>query len=168
MPDNTTAVSYINSLGGCKSLKCNSLTKYIWEWARVRNILLSAAHIPGSTNADADQSSRNLNFNLEWMLSVSIFQRIVVALFGKPNFDLYASSLNAQVETCVSWRPQPICAKFVDAFSIQWSQFFCYAFAPFCLTSRCVQKIIHDQASWILVFHGGQLNPFSRLYSSCW
>ena len=42
-------------------------------------------------------------------------------------------------------------AKFVVAFSIDWSQFFFYAFSPFCLISRCVQKIIHDQASGILV-----------------
>ena len=42
-------------------------------------------------------------------------------------------------------------AKFVDALSIEWSQIFFCAFLPFCRISRCVQKIIHDQASGILV-----------------
>ena len=98
MSDNTTTVSYINSMGGCKSRECNSITKDIWDWARERNIWLSAAHIPGSSNVDADQLSRNLNLNLEWMLSKPIFQRIV-SLFGKPDIDLFASRLNAQVET---------------------------------------------------------------------
>ena len=158
MSDNTTTVSYINSMGGCKSRECNSITKDIWGWARERNIWLSAAHIPGSSNVDADQLSRNLNLNLEWMLSKPIFQRIV-SLFGKPDIDLFASRLNAQVETYVSWRPQSM-AKFVDAFSIDWSQFFFYAFPPFCLISRCVQKIIHDQASGILVIPRWTTQPF--------
>ena len=38
----------------------------------------------------------------------------------------------------------------MDAFSIVWSGFF-YAFPPFCLASRCVQKIIQDKATGILV-----------------
>ena len=66
------------------------------------------------------------------------------------DIDLFASRHNAKIETYVSWRPQPM-AKFADAFSIEWSQFFFYAFPPFCLVSRCVQKIIHDQALGILV-----------------
>ena len=49
------------------------------------------------------------------MLSRPIFQRIV-SFFGRPDIDLFASRLHAQVETFVSWRPQPM-AKFVDAFS---------------------------------------------------
>ena len=74
------------------------------------------------------------------MLSAPIFQRIV-ALFGKPDIDLFASRLNAQVKDYVSWKPHPM-AKFVDAFTIDWSQFFFYAYPPFCLVSRCVQKIL--------------------------
>ena len=83
MSDNTTAVSYINAMGGrgCKSLECNSLTQKIWNWAIVRNIWLSAAHIPGSSNVDADQLSRDLKLDLEWMFAVHVFKRIV-ALFS--------------------------------------------------------------------------------------
>ena len=51
-------------------------------------------------------------------------------------------------------------AKFVDAFSIEWSQFFFYALPPFCLIPRCVQKIIHDQASGILVIPRWTTQPF--------
>ena len=131
MSDNTTTISYINSMGGCKAIECNSLTKHIWDWARERKIWLSAAHIPGSNNVEADQLSQNPNLNLEWMLSRPIFQRIL-SLFGRPDIDLFASRLNAQVETYVSWIPQPM-AKFVDAFSIEWSQFFLMLFHPFVL-----------------------------------
>ena len=149
MSDNTTAVSYINAMGGCKSLECNALTQKVWNWAIVRNIWLSAAHIPGSSNVDADQLSRDLKLDLEWMLSGRVFKRIVT-LFGQPDIDLFASRLNAQVETYVSWKPHPM-AKFVDAFTVDWSQFFFYAFPPFCLISRCVQKIIQDRATGILI-----------------
>ena len=158
MSDNMTAVSYINSMGGCRSLDCNSLTKEIWDWAIDKNIWLSAAHIPGSNNVDADQLSRNLNLNLEWMLPAPIFKGIV-SLFGNPDIDLFASRLNAQVENYVSWKPHPM-AQFVDAFTIEWSQFFFYAFPPFCLISRCVQKIIRDQASGILIIPLWTTQPY--------
>ena len=63
------------------------------------------------------------------MLSVYLFKRIV-ALFGQPDIDLFAGRLNAQVETYVSWKPHPI-AKFVDAFTVDWSQFFLLCISPF-------------------------------------
>ena len=116
MSDNTTAVSYINAIGGGKSLECNSLTQEIWNWAIVRNVWLSAAHIPGSSIVDAHQLSRDLELDLEWMLSAHVFKRIV-ALCGQPDIDLFASRLNAQVETYVSWKPHPM-AKFVVAFTV--------------------------------------------------
>ena len=78
------------------------------------------------------------------MLLMPIFERIV-SLFGKPDIDLFATSLNAQVETYVSWRPQPM-AKFVDALASSGHNFSFMHFYHFCLISRCVQKIIHDQA----------------------
>ena len=96
--------------------------------------------------------------NLEWVLSLPIFQRIV-ALFDKPDIDLFASRLNAQVETYVSWRPQPI-AKFIDAFSIESSQFFFHAFPTFCLISKCVLNTVHDQMSGALVILGWTSQPF--------
>ena len=56
------------------------------------------------------------------MLSAPIFYQRIVALFGKQDIDLFASRLNAQVEDYVSWKPHPIAA-FLDAFTIDWSQF---------------------------------------------
>ena len=56
--------------------------------------------------------------------------------------------------------------KFVDAFSIEWSQFFFYAFPPFCLIPRRVQKIIHDRASGILVIPRWITQPFSTVVLS--
>ena len=157
MCDNVTAVTYINEMGGCKSEQCNSVAKLIWNWAIARRIWVSAAHVAGSANINADHLSRNVNLNLEWMLSTATFQAIV-NMFGQPDIDLFASGLNAQLETYVSWKPDPK-AKYIDAFSIVWSGFF-YAFPPFCLASRCVQKIIQDKATGILVIPLWPTQPF--------
>ena len=40
MSDNNTAVSYINSMGGCRSLEGNSIAKDIWDWAIDKDILI--------------------------------------------------------------------------------------------------------------------------------
>ena len=124
----------------------------------VRNIWLSAAHIPGSSNVDADQLSRDLKLDLEWMLSAHVFKR-TIALFGQPDIDLFASRLNVQVETYVSWKPHPK-AKSVDAFTVDWSQFFFSAFPPFCFISRCVQEIIQDRATGILIIPKWTTQPY--------
>lgn len=162
MCDNTTAVNYISAMGGTKSVECNALAHEIWEWAIERNIWLSTAHIPGVCNVVADQLSRELNLDLEWMLSRQVFCRIV-STFGQPEIDLFASRLNAQTVDYVSWKPDPQ-AKFVDAFSIEWSAIFFYAFPPFCLVPRCVQKITQEQASGILIIPLWTTQPvFSKI-----
>ena len=56
--DNTTTVSYINSMGGVKLEICNAMALQIWEWCIARQIWISARHIPGSQNVQADKASR--------------------------------------------------------------------------------------------------------------
>ena len=43
--DNTTAVSYINNMGGSKSPTLNKLASKVWEWCTQQNIWVSAVHI---------------------------------------------------------------------------------------------------------------------------
>ena len=52
--DNTTAVSYINDMGGMASLEMDTLAKKIWDWCLSKDILISATHIAGSENCTAD------------------------------------------------------------------------------------------------------------------
>ena len=54
MLDNTTAVSYINRMGGTHSEACHNVSMLLWNWAEARNLWLSAAHIPGVDNTNAD------------------------------------------------------------------------------------------------------------------
>ena len=58
--DNTTALAYINNMGGSKSKELNQLAVQIWEWCISRNIWLTAVHIPGRLNTGADEKSRVL------------------------------------------------------------------------------------------------------------
>ena len=60
MIDNTTAVSYINIMGGRSLLciMCNQITLELWVWCAQLGIWLSAVHIPGKQNVLADKESR--------------------------------------------------------------------------------------------------------------
>ena len=91
--DNSTAVAYINSMGGTKSTHANELAKEIWHWCIDNSVHISAAHIPGANNVEADKESRVFNDNTEWMLRSDIFKTIVGKL-GSPHIDLFASRLN--------------------------------------------------------------------------
>ena len=75
--DNTTAVSYINNMGGSKSPVLNTLAIELWEWCIHRNIWVSAVHIAGKLNADADFKSRSFSDKHEWMLNRNVFTEIL-------------------------------------------------------------------------------------------
>jgi hypothetical protein len=42
--DNTTAVTYINKMGGTRSIELNELTKTMWEWCIEHSIWISGPH----------------------------------------------------------------------------------------------------------------------------
>ena len=74
--DNTTTVSYINEMGGIKSVLCNDIAQTIWAWCIDSNIWLISCHIPGSQNTDADKQSRVFNVSTEWSLCTQVFEDI--------------------------------------------------------------------------------------------
>ena len=53
-------------MGGVKSETCNDMALQIWEWCIARQIWLSARHIPGSQNIQADRASRAFKDSIEW------------------------------------------------------------------------------------------------------
>ena len=129
--DNTTAVAYLNDMGGIKSQPCNELAKRIWQWCTERGCWLTAAYLPGKANVIADAMSRKFNDQIEWQLNVCIFNRINDE-FGPFEIDLFASRLNKQLGRYCAWKPDPA-AVAVDAFSVDWTNKYFYAFPPFCL-----------------------------------
>ena len=147
--DNTTAVAYINHMGGSHSVPCNDTTRDIWLWCIERRIWLSAAHIPGVLNVEADRESRIFSDQTEWRLDTLVFEAVTDRL-GLPNIDLFASRLNFQCKTFVAWHPDPE-AFAIDAFKVNWTYLNFYAFPPFSLIPRVLQKICEDQADGILI-----------------
>ena len=147
--DNTTAVSYVNHLGGCKSIECHKVTREIWGWAIERNAHLSAEFIAGKENTEADEASRIFDENTEWSLAKDVFDDIEKH-FMKFDIDLFASRLNAKVRHYASWKPDPN-ALFVNAFTSDWNAFSFYAFPPFSLVLRTLQKVKIDHATGVLV-----------------
>lgn len=119
--DNTTAVSYINSMGGMTSKLLNSISIEIWQWCFHRDIVISAKHITGIKNFQADQLSRQFSDSKEWMLKPDVFSRTCHHFF-LPDIDLFASRLNTQLDKFVSWTFDPDAAE-IDAFTFCWFQF---------------------------------------------
>lgn len=139
--DNTTAVACLDR-GGSTKFSLNKLTEEIFAWALARGITLSAKHIKGLDNVEADKESRFKNLDTEWMLTPHIF-RMLCGKFFTPDIDLFASRINAQVSMYVSWKPDPFAA-YTNAFTFCWRNRNLYAFPPFSVIGRVLRKIRED------------------------
>ena len=111
---------------------------------------LNAVHIPGKQNIAADRESRVSRRETEWALNKDIFNAITLTLDFVPNIDLFASRLNYQVKPYVAYTPDPR-AYAIDAFCLSKRTLQFYAFRPFCLIQRVVQKIKEEQATGLIV-----------------
>ena len=146
--DNTVAVTYINKMGG-KIKTLNDLTRQIWHWCIVKNIWISACHVAGVENKEADFLSRDKNSDMEWMLNTEAFQ-LVQKIFGNCDIDLFASKDNHQLSKYVSYLPDKY-SEAVDAFSISWTNLKSYIFCPFSVLTQVLCKIEWDNAEAIVV-----------------
>ena len=147
--DNTTAVAYINHLGGTVSKELVILTKDLWMWCLERNIHITAQHLPGAQNTIADAESRSSVDRTDWKLNPAIFQRIA-QLFGPLEIDLFATRLTSQCHHYFSWRPDPY-AIATDAFLQTWTGLKGYANPPWNLIGRVLAQVQRQQARVVLV-----------------
>ena len=148
--DNTVAIAYLNRMGGTKSYPLCQLALLIWNWCLERKITLHADHIPGQMNTRADFASRHWHDSSDWMLDPVIFNRLEQK-FGQFSIDLFASSHNAQLPVFFSWKPDPK-ALAVDALSQGWNHLrLPYAFPPFALIGRTLQKILKEVVSHLIL-----------------
>ena len=151
--DNFTAVSYINRMGegegGTHSQTCNHVTQDIWAWSISHNIWLSAAYIPGDTNIVADFHSQCFTESTEWALNTDVIL-LPPNVFFRPEIDLFASALNHQIPTYISWLPDPN-AYAVNAFTASWTDLQFYVFLPFSLIPRVLARIVSDRTTGLLI-----------------
>ena len=136
--DNTVSVLGINKMGSCKE-NINNIIRDIWLFCMERNIKITASHIPGVKNVIADKLSRSHKIDLEWKLNPKIFDKLKKIL-GPFDIDLFSSRINFQMKPYASWNPDPE-ASFINALNMTWTKIFGYAFPPFSLIPRILQKI---------------------------
>ena len=162
--DNLTVVAYINYQGGTHSIPLCVETLRLLSWCRQERIFLSASHIPGQQNLIADFLSRGHCLPSEWSLHPSVFQQIL-RVSSPPLVDLFASSLNHLLPRYCA-RADDSSAWALDAFSIPWSDFLGFAFPPFALLPRVLEKVALDQTALLLVAPFWPKRPwFPRLLS---
>lgn len=146
--DNSTAVCYINKGGGTKSAELTKIAKEIASFCERQQLSIVANHLAGVLNVEADRESRAISDASDWMLDRAIFREL--QNIWPTEIDLFSSFWNAQLPAYVSWRPQPESTA-VNAFSINWSGLVGYAFPPFALLSKCLEKIRKEAANIIMV-----------------
>ncbi len=143
MSDNSSVVSYIRKQGGTVSVPLYRLTREVLILARDAHITLLAKHIPGERNALADLLSRMNNIvHTEWTLLHSVFEALCMA-WDKPNLDLFATRLNNRLPVFVSPMADPLAVD-VDAMSMSWRGMYAYAFPPFVMLGRVLEKVLKD------------------------
>lgn len=147
--DSTAAVSYINRQGGTRSLSLWSVTWDLFQWCRVRRVTLQAIHLPGTENSIADALSRISQSPTEWSLDRSVAEAIFASLH-RPEVDLFASPANAKLPRFCSRVPVPG-AWAVDALALDWAYVDGYAFPPFSLVGRVVDKVASAPCHVLLV-----------------
>lgn len=160
--DNTTAISYINHMGGIQIRNLSKLAKEIWQWCESRNLWIFASYVSSSDNNIADHESRRLEPEWEFGLAPFAFSKIC-RLFSNPEIDLFASRSNKKCEKFISWKNDPESVA-IDAFTVNWSNLFFYAFPPFSIILRVLKKIRTDGARGIVVVPQWQSQPWFPLF----
>ena len=144
--DNTTAIAYINNKGGTRSPQLLTLALELWDWCQARDIFVIATHVPGRDNVSADMESRVFKDMSEWKLNPTIIQPFL----QNCQTDLFASRLSTQLKNYISWRPDPE-AIHTDALTVHWAPLKGYAFPPFNLIPKTLEKVMIDKSEIILV-----------------
>ena len=163
LSDSTTAIGCINKLGTSHSDICHHFTKLIWEWAEKKGIHITAAHILGDKNIEADRESRELSGDLEWMLCSKSLSKALVLLNYTPKVDLFASNVNHQFHTYCSYKVDPE-ASGADALTADWSSLRFFAFPPFSIIPKVLKKNRTENTEGYL---GRTILAKSAMVSSC-
>ena len=106
--------------GGTQSLSLSLLALELCSFLLTQGSCVTARHLPGVLNVEADAASREFNMRTEWMLRQDAFQDITHQFYVS-EIDLFASRLNHQLPLYVPRLPDPS-ASAEDAFQQDWSQ----------------------------------------------
>ena len=129
--DNTTVVSYVMKQGGTHSPALTQEVRLLFEHAESCSSTVQARFIAGRNNVVADLASRaGQVVQTEWRLGPSEFLWVVAhSVWGKPQVDWFANSLNHQLALYVSPNPDDS-AWAIDGLTTQLPRRVVYAFPP--------------------------------------
>ncbi|XP_077148448.1 uncharacterized protein LOC143809200 [Ranitomeya variabilis] len=138
LSDNTTTVAYLNRQGGTRSETLMSSAGKILDLAE-KHLSLTALHIKGENNQQADFLSRHTLRQAEWCLNHHVFQEIVY-LWGHPQIDLFTTRKNKQVRkfASLSLEDHP---DILNALQAPWQFSLAYSFPPIVLLPKVIRKI---------------------------
>lgn len=162
--DNSTAVAYINRMGGVQYPHLTQITREIWDWCEDRGLYIYASYIKSSNNIVADAESRRNHPDIEWELDDRAFNHIT-RCFGSPVIDLFASRINKKCEAYISWHRDPD-AIAIDAFTISWANKHFYAFPPFSIILKVLRKIIAEKSKGIVVVPSWPTQPWYPVFQA--
>ncbi|CAJ0914778.1 unnamed protein product [Ranitomeya imitator] len=104
--DNMTTVAHIKHQAVQKILSLKKISARIFYWAAKNHLLsLTAIHLKGTANIQADYLSRQDIHPGEWSLDLQTFN-MLVQKWGLPEVDLFASYQNAKVKNLLFLEPK--------------------------------------------------------------
>ena len=104
------------------------ITKQIWDFCIEKGVWLSAVYVPGRENIDADLKSRKINYDTEWKLNTELLQQAFQILGVNPDLDLFASRINTQLSSYVSFKPDPGAKSgWCFHFELAWYKILCFS-----------------------------------------
>ena len=150
--DSMTAVSFINRMGGTRSLPLCLAAMELWDIVLSRGCWVTAVWLSRDENQLSDMLSKTRVATWEFCLHRKVLDHLWSRWF-LPMVDVLASRDCHVLPGYYSWYPDSQ-ALAQDAFSVvQWPQRI-YAFPPVPLISLVVEKICRDQVAAILIVPG--------------
>ena len=115
--DITMVMHYLNRAGGTRSRCLDWKVREIIHWCLSMRITLSAVHISGQDNVEADHLSqfrvknpRRLQHSTEWTLDHRV-TNLLFDIWGQPTVDLFTTQLNNKVEAFFSHLPDRLACR---------------------------------------------------------
>ena len=137
MTDNTTVKGYLKNEGGTFSLTLCNMASQILQFCASIGMSLTIQYIPSRLNVLADGLSRQSLH--EWKLKREIFLQ-VLQRYPTMEMDLFANRWNHQLPVFVSPFPDQL-AKAVDGLSVNLTALDLYAFPPFPIIPKVIQRL---------------------------
>ena len=129
-------------------MQCDLEGKIIWNWAIKKEILITAAHIPGALITDVAEESIKSELRIEWKLNEIFFTNILDQFVFYVSPDLFGFCINTQLKRFFPYQPDPD-AEVINALCIM-VQFKVLLFFIIFMHWKVLQKI-YDKAEDILI-----------------